>query len=171
MKQPTPSDILIKLIEGDSEVWPGLEMDELFYTGESAEIEQEGGFIDYALKSGGFTPTIAGWYMIEGFQTTFDTDYLGEVDATFDVKNWRWATRTDGDRFGVKIGHSVAKPLGIGLSAVLLIILGFLLAGCVTLSPLQQELVIDCPRREVSSVGAFIDSMSDCSTLALRVRI
>ena len=98
MKQPTPSNILITLIEGDSRLWPGLEIESIIWTGDSAEFENEAGMLEEELEE--FAPTEPGTYFIYGFTAYYTKDYYGEVDAECSIEGWRKATEEDIASFG-----------------------------------------------------------------------
>ncbi len=94
MTQPTPSNILITLIPGDSNLWPGLEVDDLAFDGESAEFEHEASVLEDAIASVAEI-TKPGIYYIWGFQATYTKDYYGEVDVDHEIAGWREATVED----------------------------------------------------------------------------
>lgn len=98
MSQPSPSNVLIIFTEGDSRLWPGLEVEELFFNGESAEYEQEAGMLEDAI-SGLFEPTAPGSYFLYGFKATYSEDYYGEVDVDYELEGWRLATAADEEQF------------------------------------------------------------------------
>jgi SWI/SNF-related matrix-associated actin-dependent regulator of chromatin subfamily A-like protein 1 len=104
VKQPTHSNILITLIEGDSRLWSGLEVSELFYVGESAEYENEAGMLEDAL-GGLFKPEKPGEYFLHGFQVIYSKDYLGEVDADYSLEGWRIATLEDTRAFRFEMNN------------------------------------------------------------------
>jgi len=45
-----PSNVLLVLVEGDSHLWPGLEVEELLYTEGDADIENEASMLEDALS-------------------------------------------------------------------------------------------------------------------------
>ena len=98
MKQPTTSNVLMILTEGDSHLWPGFEVEELFYTGESAEYEHDAGMLEDAIAPM-FKPTKPGTYYLYGFQASYSKDYWGEVDADYSLEGWREATPEDEKQF------------------------------------------------------------------------
>ncbi len=95
-----PSNVLLVLAEGDSRLWPGLEVEELLYTEGDADIENDAGMLEDALSE-----CLAGEierpgrYLIEGFRSFYTTDYYGEVDADYEIAAWREATRADEAQF------------------------------------------------------------------------
>jgi hypothetical protein len=100
MKTPTPSNILITFIEGDSLEWPGLKVEELQYTGESAEFEQDAGMLEYSLANiADFQPPGPGTYYLYGFQATYYRSYEGEYDTDFALAGWRLASKEDEKEF------------------------------------------------------------------------
>lgn len=98
MSQPTPSDILITLTEGDSRLFPGLEVESIQWTGESAEFEQEAGMLENAIAPM-FKPSKPGSYFLYGFKAHYNKDYYGEVDADYELEGWREATIDDENKF------------------------------------------------------------------------
>jgi hypothetical protein len=104
IKTPTPSNILITFIEGDSLDWPGLEVEEIQYTGESAEFEQDAGMLEYSLGNiADFQPPGPGTYYLYGFQATYYRSYEGEYDTDFELKGWRPASKEDEKEFFVSL--------------------------------------------------------------------
>lgn len=98
MRQPSKSNILIVLIEGDSLEWPGLEVEELLFNGESAECEQAAGMLLSAIEDL-FTPPAPGTYFLFGFQASYSKDYFGEMDVDYELEGWRIATGADQEQF------------------------------------------------------------------------
>ena len=98
MKQPTISNILLELVSGDSAQWPGLEVEELLFNGQSAEFEHDAGMLEEAIGYH-FQPTEPGTYFLFGFQATYRQDYWGETDADYELEGWRVATDEDKKQF------------------------------------------------------------------------
>lgn len=104
-----PSNVLLVLTQGDSRLWPGLEVEELLYTEGDADIENDAGMLEDALSecvAGGIQKP--GRYLIEGFEVSYHTDYWSETDADYAIKGWREATETDEAQFYVD-GEGVTK--------------------------------------------------------------
>lgn len=98
MKQPTSSNILVILTDGDSLCFPELEVAEMFYEGESAEYEHDAGMLEDAIAPL-FRPDKPGTYFLHGFTAHYSKDYWGEVDADYALEGWREATADDEKRF------------------------------------------------------------------------
>ena len=105
MTQPTPSNILVILIAGDSFLWPNMEVEELLYTGESAGYEQEAGMLEDAIAPV-FQPKEPGTYLLYGFTAHYHKDYEGEVDADYELEGWRKAEPDDHAQFYVECGEN-----------------------------------------------------------------
>lgn len=99
MLQPSASNIFIELCSGDSRLFPGLEVEELLYDGESAEIENEAGMLEDHLSDLGFKPENPGKYFVQGFRAYYTKDYYGEVDVDCEFECWREATPEDESKF------------------------------------------------------------------------
>ncbi len=98
MRQPSSSNILITLVEGDSRLWPGFEIKEILHNGESTEYENDAGMLEEAIAEG-FKPTVPGTYYIYGFRAIYSKDYFGEVDVDYELEGWRKAEESDTKQF------------------------------------------------------------------------
>lgn len=106
-----PSKIVFSLIEEDSCHWTkwtadphaavhssgkrtakevpvGLAIDEMQWDGGDADIENESGMLDCAIYGllNHDQVDIPGWWVMEGFEADYWTDYWGEHDASFSCK-------------------------------------------------------------------------------------
>jgi len=98
LPQPSQSNILLTLVDGDSVLWPSLEVDELLFNGESAEYEQMAGMLEDAIASV-FSTRTPGTYFLYGFRAFYSKDYYGEVDVDYELDGWRVATADDAKEF------------------------------------------------------------------------
>lgn len=108
MTQPTASNILVEVIEGDSRLWPGFEIDILAWDGEPAEYEQEAGMLEDAIAES-FQPGRVGTFYLYGFSAFYSKDHYGEVDADYELEGWREATPQDINSFPVSTEEEEAN--------------------------------------------------------------
>lgn len=93
-----PADVTVVLVEGDSQLFPGLEIESIDYPHEgpgedgrlnSAEAEAEAGMLVDALVGAGFAPTVPGTYVVRKFVACYSRDYWGEVDGDYECEGWQ----------------------------------------------------------------------------------
>lgn len=94
MRTAKPSQVIIKLVEGDSYLFAGmgLEIDRTFHDGtETAENEALAGMLDDAaaelMMEYREKITGPGWYLISGMQAFYTVSYEDEADADFECSN------------------------------------------------------------------------------------
>lgn len=114
--RPGKSTILMQFVEDDSHLWPGLSVEEMQYEGGSAEIENEGSFLEEAIESAleeDTKPTHPGWWVMEGFYGTYTRGdgWTTDDDAEFECDVWRPARWSDIEHFGI-----MAEPLWVSVA-------------------------------------------------------